>query len=144
MDVPWARRPLGLDVPLGSTSRFLDPDQDDDVYSSAETYNSVGTFWATAVGPYSRLSISIVDFTGGGVPSVTNWSMDPYELLLGGNIGNGDYTIGMAWNLGTIGAGQSKTLSFEYQVSSVPIPAGLLLLGPGLAALTWFRKRIVK
>lgn len=127
-------------------ARGLDPDQDLYTFGTFVTNNSIGVNGAghavtTAVGPFSGLTIQIEDLTGFGIASVTNWVQDPYALLAGGSLGNGDYTIAMAWNLGTIGAYQSREIDFQYNLSAVPLPPTLLLLAPGLLGLMGIRKR---
>jgi hypothetical protein len=84
-------------------------------------------------------------------PSVRrDWSSDPYSLLLPVNDGYGDYTLNMAWNVGTLAAGSSATITFQYRIAETsggvvtppPPPGvpdatstlGLLLLGLGGAA----------
>ncbi len=128
-------------------ARGLDPDQDAYTFGRYDTINSIGVNGAghavaTAVGPISGLTIQIEDLTGFGVASVTNWQQDPYALLGGGSIGNGDYTIAMTWNLGTLNPGRSEEIDFQYNLSSpVPLPPALLLFAPGLLGLIGIRKR---
>lgn len=123
----------------------LDPDQDLYTYGTYATNNSIGTIAGkavvTAVGPYSGLGIQIQDYTGGGIASVNNWETNPYTLLAGGNVGNGDNQIAMAWNLGTLAPFTSKELDFSYNLSAVPLPPALLLFAPGLLGLIGIRKR---
>ena len=125
-------------------ARGLDPDQDAQTYGIFDTNNSLTAHTVTAVGPVSGLSIQIQDLlnpaVGAGVPSVNNWTTDPYALLLGGNLGNGDNAISMAWNF-TIPAGNSAEVDFRYNVSAVPLPPALLLFAPGLLGLIGIRKR---
>jgi hypothetical protein len=125
-------------------ARGLDPDQN--YPTTFSTNNSIGTIGGkavvTAVGPYNGLTIQIQDVTGGGVASVSSgWERNPYVLLLGGNAGNGDNTINMAWNLGTLAPYSSREIDFQYNLSAVPLPPALLLFAPGLLGLIGIRKR---
>jgi hypothetical protein len=127
-------------------ARGLDPDQDVYGFGSFATNNSIGTNGAgnavaTAVGPLSGLTIQIESLTAGGVASVTGWQEDPYLLLLGGNVGNGDNTIAMAWNV-TVPSFKSTEIDFQYNLSAVPLPPALLLFAPGLLGLIGIRKRL--
>jgi hypothetical protein len=126
-------------------ARGLDPDPDYGQYGSFSTVNSISAGKVTALGPLSGISISIVDLTGGGVPTIqSSWATDLATLSIpqaAGNYGNTDSTINMYWNLGTIAPFQSKELSFEYAVSAVPLPPSLMLFAPGLFGLVGLRKR---
>jgi len=132
-------------------ARGLDPDPDYAQYESFSTINSISAGKVTALGPLSGIAISIVDLTGGGVPTIQaygtgafGWATDLATLSIpqaAGNYGNADSSINMYWNLGTIAPYQSKELSFEYEVSAVPLPPSLMLFAPGLFGLVGLRKR---
>jgi len=132
-------------------ARGLDPDQDVNLFGSFMTNNSIGAGIVSAFGPNSLLSIAIQDLTGGGVPtiqapgtSIYGWAVDLATLSVAqaaGNYGLSDSSINMYWDLGTIKDGSSKELTFQYNVSSVPLPPGLLLFAPGLLGLMGIRKR---
>jgi hypothetical protein len=118
-------------------ARGLDPDQD--VYEGGG-YGTINTIPAsnmvTAIGPKTLYSISIVDLTGFGVPSIySTWYTDPYILLQRHNDGDGDNTINMAWDLGRIDPGRSKEIDFKYSINVVPIPSTALLLGSALLGM---------
>jgi len=136
---------------MGSTTatnvvyaRGLDPDQDVNGYGSSSTINTMTANSVSAYGPLSKYTISIIDnaMSVTGVPSVSNWATDPYYLLTAGTIGDGDYTIAMAWNIGDIGPHQSVEIDYAYKISAVPLPPSILFLAPGLAGLALVRKRI--
>ena len=72
------------------------------------------------------------------------WSTIPAVYLAGPFDGDGDFAIGLAFLLGTLGAGQSITLNYDYRFgatrdvvidgAAVPEPSTVVLLGFGLAA----------
>jgi hypothetical protein len=127
-------------------ARGFDPDQDDYIYETNDTLNSIpGSNRVRAVGPYSGWYIDIVDQNGGGVPTVNDsWDQDPYVLLTPRNDGDGDYTLAIAWGATTFDPLETKTLSFDYQVGVVPIPGSVLLMGSGLLGLVGLRKKLKK
>jgi hypothetical protein len=123
-------------------ARGLDPDQDVQLFGSFVTNNSIGAGTVTAVGPLTNLYITIKDLTGGGVSAISSgWSTDPYFLLTGPNDGNGDYTINMAWDIGTLDAGRSYEIDFQYQIGVVPVPPSVVLLGSALLGLLGLRRK---
>lgn len=78
------------------------------------------------------------------------WTTNPANYLAGLNDGNGDNAIGIAFELGDLGAGQSLTLDYAYVLGAsldvvrdnpVPEPGSMLLVGASLAALGLFRRR---
>lgn len=144
-------------VNVGSTTatnlvyaRGLDPDQDFLTFGTHDTNNTKGTGLVTAVGPISGLSITIQDLSGGGVSSIQSftagfnplWPIDPYTLLGGANAGDGDNSINMAWNIGTLDAGRSYQIDFAYNI--VPLPSTMILFGTGFIGLLVVGRRIRK
>jgi len=68
-----------------------------------------------ATGPVSGRVIGLyTDSSFTHNTGVTGWSTDPSSYLSGTNVGNGDNTIGVGFDLGSFVAGQSKTFSFAY------------------------------
>lgn len=68
-----------------------------------------------ATGPVSNRVIGLyTDSSFTHNTGVTGWSTDPSSYLSGTNVGNGDNTIGVGFDLGSFVAGQSKTFSFAY------------------------------
>ena len=126
-------------------ARGLDPDQDVYAGGSYDTTNAVvngnlvTAFGATtgwAIGIFSNSSIT-------HTPSVrTDWSTDPYALLNSINNGNGDNAINIAWDIGSLAAGQSITIPFEYRINAIPEPSTYAALaGAAAFALAWRRGR---
>ena len=127
-------------------ARGLDPDQD--VFAGggfATTNTIVNGNLVIGSAPITDWTIGIFsDSTYEHVPGISSpWDLNPYALLLGPNDGFGDYAINMAWNLGSLNAGESATFAFEYRIAetsgevigTVPEPSTMLLLGAGLAGL---------
>lgn len=128
--------------------RTLDPDPDVNAFGSYDTTNSVlSNDQACGTGPDTGETICIYSFSTlphkAGVSA--DWTTDPSAYLGGLNDGNGDYAIGLAFNLGDLGAGQSFTLDYGYALgaslgtasggTSVPEPSGLAMFGLGVLGL---------
>ncbi len=129
-------------------ARGLDPDQDVNAGGSYSTTNAVvnGNL-VTAFGPTTGWTIGI--FSNSAIthtPSVReDWSTDPYMLLNSMNDGDGDNAINIAWNVGTLAAGQSSTIQFSYQISAIPEPSTYAAcVGLAAVALVWRRSRRVE
>ncbi|MCE1184926.1 MAG: PEP-CTERM sorting domain-containing protein [Rhodocyclales bacterium] len=131
--------------------RYLDPDPDVNLYGSYNTSNSrLNSNQVCATGSSSGQTICLYSFdavthnVGNG-----SWSADPSYWLSGANVGFGDYIIGLGFNIGTLAAGQSITLSYGYSLGAtkndaalpVPEPTSLALLGLGGLSLLASRRR---
>jgi hypothetical protein len=139
-------------------ARGLDPDQDVISGGGFATNNTILGNSVQAVGPKTGLTVRIDPILNTfnlipGVASISGsfpgfpWATDPYVLLAGGLVngavaGNpADYSINMAWNIGTLGAHQSVELDYTYTFSQVPVPASVLMLAPGLLGLLGLRRK---
>jgi len=138
--------------------RTIDPDQDAIPYDIYKTNNNRGygsilpENFVYASGPKSNLTIGLYSNsyythnTGVSDP----WSRDPDDYLSGNNDGSGDYTIGIAFLLGNLDAGESATFDYAYILGKnpddavshiptggapVPEPGTFMLLGTGLIGL---------
>lgn len=141
------------DSTLGNVQflRTLDPDPDVNAFEVYETTNTLlGTTEACATGAHTGQTICLF----GASPAFTTragisdmWSTDPTQFLAGLNAGNGDYTIGLSFALGSLGAGQSADLRYGYAlgaslpVASVPEPAAAWVWLAGVAAIAGLARR---
>ena len=127
--------------------RTLDPDPDVNAFGSYYTTNAViSGNEACGTGPSTGQTIcAYTTSTLAHLAGVSaGWSTNPSDYLAGTNDGNGDYAIGVAFNLGSLGAGQSLTFDYGYALGAslddathgdVPEPASALLLAAGLLGL---------
>lgn len=125
----------------------FDPDQDVYAGGGYETTNTIGSDRVVAYAPVTQWGVAIV---GDGTKSVSSsWIENPYDLFVGMDDGNGDNTIAMAWGLGSLGAGQSWEINFDYALGTdssghtdpVPEPTTIILFGTGLIGLAAASRR---
>ncbi len=135
--------------------RTLDPDPDVNAFGVYDTVNTLpAANIACGTGSHSGQTICIEsadnDYTHrAGVSE--DWSTDPSVYLTGVNDGDGDNAIGVAFDIGTVGAGQTISLDYDYATGatiavvtpSVPEPANplLMLAGLGIVASVVRRRR---
>ncbi len=110
------------------------------------------------LGPITGLTIGL--FSDSNIThntGVTNWTTSHSEYLSGTNIGNGDNTIGLAFDIGSLLMDNSVTLEYSYIMSenldeavalakappavAVPEPSSFALFGLSLVWLGFMRKR---
>ena len=142
--------------------RTLDPDPDVNAYKVFETTNvTLSDDQACATG--ARTGQTICAFTAAtyrhkaGVSA--SWATNPATYLAGTNSGDGDYTIGIGFDLGDLGAGESLTLTYGYALGetldiasgggnvgggsgggAIPEPSSPLLIAAGLLGLAGIRR----
>ncbi len=140
-------------------ARAIDPDPDVNTFGSYYTVNGRGdagagladTDWVHSVGPSTGLPLGL--YTTSSVTHNTGissgyWSNDPAFYLSGQNDGNGDWAIGIGFDIGSLLAGKSISLDYSYVMggsldtvdlppdpSAVPLPAALPLMLSGLGVL---------
>lgn len=127
--------------------RGLDADQDVNAGGGHPTLNTiVSNDLVHATAPVTGWTIGI--YSSSAIPHLASvrgdWSPDPYQLLTANDDGYGDNTINMGWNIGTIAAGESVLIEFQYQIAKTlpgtapepnptPVPEGGSV--PGLLAV---------
>ncbi|WP_156943076.1 autotransporter-associated beta strand repeat-containing protein [Pseudogulbenkiania sp. MAI-1] len=102
--------------------RFTDPDARAAAGDSSQTNNFLGTadvsskdlVYAEALVSKYVIGLYSADPTNHGAGISKGWSTNPTDYFNGTNDGNGDYTIGLGFNIGSLSAGNSKTLDYSY------------------------------
>ena len=134
--------------------RTLDPDPDLNQFGTYDTINTIGSHGACAEGAFSRQTICLMASPSSHVNQVgisTLWSTSPSEYLSGTTAGNGDYAIGVAFDIGQLASGQTAQVSYGYSMASsitvipplppVPEPETVSMMMGGLAVLSLLRRR---
>ncbi len=142
-------------------ARAIDPDPDVKTYGSYVTENGRGdvakglsaTDWVHSVGTSTGLPLGL--YTNSSIThnsAVTGWTTDPLTYLAGTDIGDGDNTIGLGFDIGSLLAGQSIDITYSYvmggsldtvdiPVGATPLPGVVWLFGSGLVGLFGFSRR---
>lgn len=140
--------------------RAIDPDPDVNTHGSFDTTNTRGTTgvaeedFVNSQGGMTGLTLGLYtqsDITHNSGISAP-WSTDPDAYLAGVNDGDGDYAIGLGFDIGSLFSGELINLSYSYVMGEtldtvdlptgqVPEPGTLALLGLGLTGVYVSRRR---
>lgn len=134
--------------------RTLDPDPDRNQFGTYDTINTLGVNGACAEGAFSRQTICLMASPSSYTSRVGIspwWSTSPSDYLSGTTAGDGDFAIGVAFDIGQLGAGQTAQFSYGYSMASsitvipplppVPEPETVSMMMGGLAVLSLLRRR---
>ena len=132
--------------------RTLDPDPDVNAFGSYYTTNVVlsdDQSCGTGVSSGQTICIFTTATYAHKAGVSASWTTSPASYLSGLDDGNGDYAIGVAFNLGDLAAGDSLTVTYGYALGAsrdiatgaVPEPTSALLVATGLLGLAGLRKR---
>lgn len=132
----------------------FDPDQGVSLGGGFDTDNTILAQGAGAavLASHSGHSVTLRNTTGASAYSIAAY-IDPYTCctavdpatalgagqLAGYNL-SGDYSISLAYNLGTLGANQTASIGYEY-VFAVPEPGSYAMLLAGLAMIGMMVRR---
>jgi hypothetical protein len=139
--------------------RAIDPDPDVDSFGSFNTINGRGfgslsaNDWVHSEGASTGLTLGLYSDSSvthnTGVSSA--WSNNPATYLAGTNDGDGDYTIGIAFDLGSLLQGDSISFTYHYVMgdslsdvgipTDVPEPTSIAILALGLIGFSLRRKK---
>lgn len=134
--------------------RTLDPDPDVNQFGTYDTINTLGVNGACAEGAFSLQTICLMASPSSYTSQVgisAPWSTSPSTYLSGTTAGDGDYAIGVAFDIGQLAAGQTAQVSYGYSMASsitvipplppVPEPETVSMMLGGLAVLSLLRRR---
>jgi len=120
-------------------ARFIDPDARAAAGDSSATTNTLGyspipatnvVFSEALVSKYALgLYSGQVGNVGTGISSA--WSTDPITYFTGANDGNGDYTIGIAFKVASLGVGDLATFRYAYIFGPSTLTAGAYAVSSG-------------
>ena len=120
-------------------ARFIDPDARAAAGDSSATTNILGyspipatnvVFSEALVSKYALgLYSGQVGNVGAGISS--SWSTDPITYFSGANNGNGDYTIGIAFKVASLGVGDLATFRYAYIFGPSTLTAGAYAVSSG-------------
>jgi len=135
-------------------ARGLDPDQDvyagggyptTNVISSGDLVYAAAPITDWTIGIYSNSAYPHVPTINSG------WDSDPYSLLTPRDDGYGDWTINMAFDIGTLDPGQYADIYFQYRIAEthggvtpIPEPCTMILFGTGIAGAAGFLRKMNK
>ena len=120
-------------------ARFIDPDARAAAGDSSSTTNTLGyspipatnvVFSEALASKYALgLYSGQVGNVGTGISS--SWSTDPITYFTGTNGGNGDYTIGIAFKVDSMGVGDLATFKYAYIFGPSTLTAGAYAVSSG-------------